>query len=170
MARWESRLTRDENGCLLWGGHRGHRGYGQVKLDGKMLLAHRVALVAALGRDILDGLECDHRCNVPTCVEPSHLREATHRENIFAEHSETTARLNAERTHCPRGHALAGDNLRPSQLKSGQRGCRACDRERARERAALVSAAHKKLGLTWYEYARLYGQSRGAALEVLGND
>jgi hypothetical protein len=167
MARWESRLTRDENGCLIWGGARSSKGYGQVRLGVKMLKANRVALVAALGRDILDGLECDHLCNVPACVEASHLREATRRENLLAEHSQTITRLQVERTHCPRGHELAGDNLVPSLVGRGQRDCLTCHRERDREKAALISAAHKKLGLTKRDYVHTYGWSRAAALEVL---
>jgi hypothetical protein len=62
---------------------------------------------------------------------------------------------------------LAGDNLRPSELRSGRRGCRTCNREQSRELTALIREAHKKLGLTQREYGHLYGWSRAAALEVL---
>lgn len=39
-----------------------------------------------------------------------------------------------DRTHCPRGHPLEGDNLDPYDLKHGKRGCRTCRRDRDRER------------------------------------
>lgn len=34
------------------------------------------------------------------------------------------------KTHCPRGHELAGENLIPAKLKTGQRECLACGRAR----------------------------------------
>ncbi len=45
----------------------------------------------------------------------------------------------ATRTHCKRGHELAGENLLPS--KNGKRICRACDRRRGAEYRARRSAA-----------------------------
>lgn len=39
---------------------------------------------------------------------------------------------NAMKTHCPRGHALVGNNLVPSQLRRGARQCRACQKEHLR--------------------------------------
>lgn len=46
---------------------------------------------------------------------------------------------NSQRTHCPNGHPLSGENLRPSGIKRGERSCRACSS--ARSRASRAGAA-----------------------------
>lgn len=49
---------------------------------------------------------------------------------------------NGTRTHCPRGHELAGDNLDANSLRAGKRACRTCRNAQSRERA------RKRLGIT----------------------
>ena len=48
----------------------------------KHFFAHRVALEEKLGRPIQEGYEAGHCCDVPNCVEPEHLEEATHGQNL----------------------------------------------------------------------------------------
>lgn len=39
---------------------------------------------------------------------------------------------NADKTHCPKGHPLEGDNLHPTYLRIGKRHCATCHREHHR--------------------------------------
>jgi len=69
-------------GCLLWTGHTNADGYGEFSHEGKMVRAHRKAWEVANGRAVPAGLEVCHSCDVPACIEPSHLSAETHQKNV----------------------------------------------------------------------------------------
>lgn len=69
-----------EDGCLLWLGAVDRKGYGRIKVGGRMLQAHRVNYELNVG-PIPDGLHLDHLCRNPPCIEPTHLEPVTPREN-----------------------------------------------------------------------------------------
>ena len=71
----------DANGCRLWTGALHNQGYGQVRYQGKVRKAHRVAWERAYGQ-IPDGMHVLHRCDNPPCVELSHLFLGTNTDNI----------------------------------------------------------------------------------------
>lgn len=75
---WAS--TRQEGECLIWTKSRRRNGYGQVKVGGRNLLAHRVAYELAFS-PIPDGMLIDHSCRNRGCVNPQHLRLATTKQN-----------------------------------------------------------------------------------------
>lgn len=111
--------------CWLWLGAVNADGYGVGSLHGEAMLAHRAAWKLD-GRTLTPGLEIDHLCKVHPCVRPSHLEEVTHEENV--RRGESPAALNAQATHCPKGH---NDwRVRPS----GWRDCRVCHRLRKQKR------------------------------------
>ncbi len=85
--------------------------------------AHRVAYELSVA-DIPDGLELDHLCRVRHCVNPSHLEPVTPHENWAR--GQAISILNAQKTHCPQGHAYDEANTYISGR--GIRGCRACNR------------------------------------------
>jgi hypothetical protein len=89
---------------------------------------HRVAYELAKG-PIPAGMQIDHLCRVLTCCNPAHLEAVTPRTNV--RRSNSTAGINARKTHCSRGHPLdlASDNCRYSE-KYNTRFCRACERLR----------------------------------------
>jgi hypothetical protein len=67
-------------GCWLWTGAKHALGYGQQRIDWRIVPAHRFSYELLVG-PIPEGLQIDHLCRVPSCVRPSHLEPVTHREN-----------------------------------------------------------------------------------------
>lgn len=67
--------------CWLWQLTCDHFGYGRLRHQGKLWNAHRFYWVQANG-PIPDGLQLDHLCRVPSCVNPAHLEPVTPAENM----------------------------------------------------------------------------------------
>ncbi len=70
--------------CWLFRGGLINTGYGVIGLGGRQagkILAHRLAYTLAKG-PIPEGLELDHLCHTPACVNPDHLEAVTHSENL----------------------------------------------------------------------------------------
>ena len=67
-------------GCIIWTGALDRDGYGQIRVNGRVVLAHRYAWECERG-PIPDGLHVDHACWEPSCVNVDHLRLATPQEN-----------------------------------------------------------------------------------------
>lgn len=156
--RFENKVAEpDTHGCRLWLAGASSKGYGAFGLRGRgMVSAHRVAYVLATGSDIPEGMVIDHLCRVRLCVNPEHLRVVTNRENLHADGSLHWAPARAQKTHCPRGHRLAGDNLSPVQLRRGRRQCRACMQAHNR-----LSGHRRRHGTPWDE-----GQLRALADQI----
>lgn len=87
------------SGCWVWIGARNQGGYGQVRYKSHTHLAHRVIYESFNGL-IPDGLQLDHLCKTPSCVNPKHLEAVTGQIN--------TRRGVGSKTHCAQGHILSG--------------------------------------------------------------
>jgi hypothetical protein len=120
-------LVVKSDGCWLWLGSKSEHGYGYSGLFG-LKWAHRVAYRLCVG-PIPEGLELDHLCRVPSCVNPEHLEPVTHRENVLRGINPWAA--NARKTHCPKGHPLDGRFVTRGKRK---RRCLTCHRDRERVR------------------------------------
>lgn len=67
--------------CWIWTGYCDPYGYPQVRALGKVMWAHRVAYLIFNGGSLEAGLEIDHLCHNPSCINPDHLSAATVSEN-----------------------------------------------------------------------------------------
>lgn len=139
----------DKSGeCWLWIGAANPQGYGiwsDVRNTGERGLAHRISLIRETGAP-LPGLLACHRCNIPACVNPAHLYWGTAEDNA-RDVAQAGGPYNkgVERTHCMRGHELAGDNLKITG-RDKRRRCRTCENRRAREKMRHLRRQEKRDG------------------------
>lgn len=67
-------------GCWNWTHAVDKEGYGFVKLNNRMERAHRVSYQMHVG-NIDPGNVVMHKCDNPSCINPEHLKQGTHKEN-----------------------------------------------------------------------------------------
>lgn len=118
---WDKVEPEPNTGCWLWGGGESGGGYGRFWNNGGMRSAHRVAYEDAKG-PIPDGLQIDHLCRVPSCVNPRHLEPVTSRENISR-----SSLANLKTGVCRNGHKVtaAGSII---TVSNGRQTCAKCNR------------------------------------------
>ena len=131
--RW---MPEPMSGCWLWIRGTDKNGYGGfVSQVTSSRQAHRVAYERWVG-PVPPGLDLDHLCRTPSCVNPEHLEAVTHRVNCLRGRS--PAARAARTTHCPQGHPY--DEANTGRYPNGHRRCRTCHRTRERERHARKGA------------------------------
>jgi hypothetical protein len=74
-------VERMTSGCWVWTRAVAPNGYGYVRVQGSLQLAHRVFYEREHG-PISDDLHLDHLCRNQRCVNPDHLEPVTCRENV----------------------------------------------------------------------------------------
>lgn len=121
--------------CWSWTAATLPGGYGYCWWKGSMRRAHRIAYELTIG-PIEAGLELDHLCQNPNCINPAHLDPVNHRTNVLRGRSLFAEK--ARRTHCIRGHEFTTEN---TGLRAGTRFCLACRREYDRKRSPRRRAA-----------------------------
>lgn len=111
--------------CMLWARNLDSYGYGfwTTLIEGKRYQAHKVMYELVFG-SVPSGLQLDHLCRTPPCVNPDHLEAVTHKVNMGRG-------TNALKTHCPKGHKYTSRNTYTIRSTNG-RMCRECSRIRAR--------------------------------------
>ena len=65
---------------MIWKYPLTHEGYGYLTIDRKRALAHRVVFIQTRG-EIPGGMQVNHLCNRPYCVQPSHLYAGSKQDN-----------------------------------------------------------------------------------------
>lgn len=133
--------------CWIWTGTM-DAGYGTMSINSKDYRAHVLA-VRLTGRLIPKGMNIDHLCRNTACVNPNHLEVVPIRINTLRGFSPIAQ--NVKKTHCPKGHPLAGQNLDLRYRPNGiiWRRCKLCERCRWAIRTLVrrQQAAAKKAGV-----------------------
>jgi hypothetical protein len=124
MSRFMSKVVIVPGACWIWVAGVNQCGYGWFRANGKAVRAHKF-IYERLRGPVPDGLVLDHRCRIRRCVNPEHLKPITRVENTLIGFAPTAQ--NARKTHCKRGHELAGENLGRRSDRPSERVCRACE-------------------------------------------
>jgi hypothetical protein len=117
-------VINEITGCWEWIGALDSKGYSSF-FDGQRIMGgHRFVYELHHG-EMPEGLVTDHKCRRRSCINPDHLEAVTQRENTLRSPISPAA-INARKTHCLRGHELAGNNLYDFPSMPGRRICRTC--------------------------------------------
>ncbi len=103
--------------CWIWRGALNDGGYGVVRVQDRVVKAHRHVYELLCG-PIPPGLTLDHLCRNRACVRPSHLEPASRGDNTLR--GVGPSALNSIKVLCIRGHLL------PPPVRGKKRQCQAC--------------------------------------------
>lgn len=137
---WEKvMLPQEPNGCWEWRASLNNKGYGKINIDGKIVLAHRVAYSLYCG-DIPPNMCVLHQCDNPKCVNPNHLFLGTLAENVH--------------DMIVKGRAIffGGEKRRPKYKHSDTL---VCEVVRLRKNGLSYSAIGKQIGLSTSSVVKL---------------
>lgn len=121
--RFNEKIVAGKNNCIIWTGAKTGKRYGAIQCDApsrKMLLAHQVSYLIHKG---YIPEEIDHVCRNTLCVNPNHLEDVSHGENM--RRADVALGIRSAKTHCVRGHEYNEENTRKY---AGRRICRECYR------------------------------------------
>lgn len=147
-----------EGVCWEWTAYRDKKGYGKFQVGNKARGAHKVAWELLMG-PVPHGLDLDHLCRNPPCVNPDHLEPVTRRENVLRGINAIPGKHHhmAQRTHCVNGHEYTEENSYHRVDRAGHKQCKTCHRERDR---AWRQANREKHNARAREYHRRKAQER----------
>ncbi len=79
---WDRVDRSSPDGCWPWLGCRNEDGYGEVRYQGEMDKAHRIAWILTYG-PIPDGQQVLHSCDNPPCCKPTDLFLGSNHDNVL---------------------------------------------------------------------------------------
>ena len=79
LNKFITKVTKQPDGCWIWGASNNDK-YGLFRLKNEKY-AHRASFILH-GNKIPNGMHVLHKCDVPLCVNPSHLFLGTHTDNM----------------------------------------------------------------------------------------
>ena len=142
--KWHPRKTTEEERfwakvdktetCWMWTAGTNRFGYGKFSARGKTVGAHRYAYILFNG-SIPSGLLVCHKCDVPGCVNPEHLRLDNSSGNTrdMVSKGRHGAHMKAG-THCRKGHEYAVVGTFVYNGKFPKRHCKECKRSAEKRR------------------------------------
>lgn len=120
--------------CWVWKRARNNFGYAQIRKNYKVVYVHRL-IFETIKKKIPKGIELDHLCKNPPCVNPAHLEPVTHAENCARGNQ---GQWQKRKKFCKAGHPYSKQNtiflILNNQKKSRVRICRICKLSNGRER------------------------------------
>ena len=122
---WTKVDRRSDEECWPWLATLDSRGRGRFRIDGKTIQPIRMAYRLLIGPEP-EGLDADHLCRNPSCVNPNHVEFVPHHVNVTRA-MKYTVNGQARRTHCSKGHEYTKENTRIDSR--GWRECKQCKRE-----------------------------------------
>ena len=147
LARFWSK-TRKSPDCWLWTGSPTSTGYGTLRIGGRAgydRAAHRLSALIHFGAFDVN-LCVLHHCDVPLCVNPTHLYLGTPADNA----TDRDGRLRGRHwgrpqvvDECPNGHPYDAAN---TYIHNGGRMCRECHRIREKARRQRIKAILNREG------------------------
>lgn len=162
------RMKVSPTGCWIWTGGKNNMGYGLIQEQRhtsnvrETVLVHRAMYRLRIG-PIPHGMQLDHLCRTPLCMNPDHLEPVTARENNMR--GIGTAAKNAIKTHCQAGHEFTPENTR--LIKGGRaRQCIACCKRRNAESVERKRQARLAKPPREPKHGRNYYQDHGCRCEV----
>jgi hypothetical protein len=125
---WRYVTPQGTSECWEWTGHRDKDGYGTLRVGNTQVRAHRFSydLHGGSADDLLR-----HSCDNPPCVNPAHLIEGSHQENM----DDRMAAGNYAYATCRRGHPWTEAST--IMQGRGQRTCKICRRMTPTQRKAF---------------------------------
>ena len=148
------RQVQRGSGCWLWIGAHYRRGYGAFRYHGRQWKAHRFAWQLHNGA-IPHGLQINHHCDNPACVNPAHLYAGDQKAN----------RLDAVR----RGRTAKGERhgayTHPESRRLGEMNGnhKLTDDERA-----AVRVEHRRGVSSLAEVGKRYGVTKQTVWHIVG--
>lgn len=159
-------------GCHNWTKTLTTAGYGQVSTGTKVKKrpAHRASYELHKG-PIPDGMQIDHLCRNPRCINPDHLEAVTPQENTLRGMAPNA--IAVRNGACTKGHPYV-EGSHYVHPKTGHRSCRICNPHRRGTPRPKLTAAMRdealkraKSGETQRHIAKLMGISGASVGKLL---